>query len=602
MNKAVMKLNDTFNLDCSEDYYQSLFCHINYEGQTESQKKKNLLFKRMGLSLIRAVCSAYIYKEADLTTITRYDALVGYCCKITCKVLDATYHISDCLDDENRALYEKSNENITKEIVPRFISLLVTRDSFVTIFKSIEKAMQRFNMVKIISDVNSPNNGHIEKNIVKVGGKISSSRKSDIVEGFKWLKVDMDLLSLEQANAVLTLSYINVNPHINHQTFLSYTGEQCLSFYCLNAIYRNRLKQEYDSKHIIELLGKDKRYNKLISDKLFRYLYLVNVSPTEDKLAYDVKNTKKKVFLSIVGALWINGVMDSNVKAMQASIFYADTVINPIIFSNYTPKKKDKKKNENKKTQAPAQNQQKALSQPTRVKGLKLTSPQNIIDPKFINYSKEYVQATAVTKHSKPNPAKDIIKIIPSEKINNVSFDSYNTTLIIFKGTFRCRSRGHQITSATGLVSDLNGKRHKINVNYCANCDCYFLGADEYRYYKRMYGAILGNFELDYSMYESSYSSDYAETSILKVYGYTVDQGTNLSSYQRQGILAYMMDKGILSKARIIDYLNFFIRNHSNRDNYTLAVKKWKEDLEFVRNYCINTQRQFEIQNIKKNR
>ena len=84
--------------------------------------------------------------------------------------------------------------------------------------------------------------------------------------------------------------------------------------------------------------------------------------------------------------------------------------------------------------------------------------------------------------------------------------------------------------------------------------------------------------------------------------GYSVNQTDNLSSAVRQGILQYLIDSKVSNKPEIIDYLNFFIRRNGKKQNMGEAVRRWNEDLMWVREYQINRQRHFEISNIQKNK
>ena len=60
------------------------------------------------------------------------------------------------------------------------------------------------------------------------------------------------------------------------------------------------------------------------------------------------------------------------------------------------------------------------------------------------------------------------------------------------------------------------------------------------------------------------------------------------------------MDRKILRKDEILNYLDFFINNSRNRSNMQLAVKKWSDDQNWVRNYNIDYQRTFFIGDIKR--
>lgn len=188
---------------------------------------------------------------------------------------------------------------------------------------------------------------------------------------------------------------------------------------------------------------------------------------------------------------------------------------------------------------------------------------------------------------------------IPAE----VSFDGSEYVLYICKGTITCRKNDHHIVSVTGILVSLSGRQIRINVNYCIDCNLFFINYSEYKYYRDIYGALLGNFSVrKYHGYSESGYNGLAEESILRICGYTVNQADGLTSHQRQLILANMMDRNIISKYRIIEYLQFFINNSRYRYNMRLANKKWSDDLQWVREYRVDKQRHFVIDSIKKYR
>ena len=68
-------------------------------------------------------------------------------------------------------------------------------------------------------------------------------------------------------------------------------------------------------------------------------------------------------------------------------------------------------------------------------------------------------------------------------------------------------------------------------------------------------------------------------------YGYNVSQANGLSRENRKKILSAIIDNEIVSKSEIISYLDLFIKQRASMGNMQMAVAKWKEDREFVRNY-----------------
>lgn len=173
-------------------------------------------------------------------------------------------------------------------------------------------------------------------------------------------------------------------------------------------------------------------------------------------------------------------------------------------------------------------------------------------------------------------------------------------TLYVCKGLISCNRNGHNVESATGIMLAKNGAIIKINTNYCPQCRKYFISHDEYMRYRKLYGVLLGNIKLTNGSFLQS-EVELAEESILHMCGYSVNQTDNLSPAVRQGILQYLIDSKVSNKPEIIDYLNFFIRRNGKKQNMSEAVRRWNEDLMWVREYQINRQRYFEITNIQKN-
>ena len=53
-----------------------------------------------------------------------------------------------------------------------------------------------------------------------------------------------------------------------------------------------------------------------------------------------------------------------------------------------------------------------------------------------------------------------------------------------------------------GILPDLHGYSVKISVNYCTECNKYFLGYEKYKEYRKKYGILLGNTPIFYNNLE----------------------------------------------------------------------------------------------------
>ncbi len=82
-----------------------------------------------------------------------------------------------------------------------------------------------------------------------------------------------------------------------------------------------------------------------------------------------------------------------------------------------------------------------------------------------------------------------------------------------------------------------------------------------------------------------------ANESVLHLYGYNVSEADGLTEQERQGILARLMDYGIVSKGKIENHLKFMVFLGEKHPNMGNAVEKWKRDLLFANTYKLTDQR-----------
>ena len=64
--------------------------------------------------------------------------------------------------------------------------------------------------------------------------------------------------------------------------------------------------------------------------------------------------------------------------------------------------------------------------------------------------------------------------------------------------------------------------------------------------------------------------------------------------------LSKVIEKGILLKSEVVRYLEHFINMNGRRTGNEIALSKWKQDLEFVLQYKMAEQDEYEIRHIKK--
>ena len=73
------------------------------------------------------------------------------------------------------------------------------------------------------------------------------------------------------------------------------------------------------------------------------------------------------------------------------------------------------------------------------------------------------------------------------------------------------------------------------------------------------------------------------EESALHKAGYSVGQDSTLSTHQRQDLLANLIKTGQFKKSYIVHHLEYLIRINGKSEHNDIALKRWKNDLDFVR-------------------
>ncbi len=138
------------------------------------------------------------------------------------------------------------------------------------------------------------------------------------------------------------------------------------------------------------------------------------------------------------------------------------------------------------------------------------------------------------------------------------------------------------------LYSPYTNRYEIIKATHNKEEDISFVDISRYRKFVHEYGnpGIIPIFETNRS---SSYEyGDLKDESILKGYGYNVNQKDNLPAAYRQELLSEIIDLNIMSVFQIVRFLDFLIRS---RPHQRIAREKWMEDKKFVENYKVNPER-----------
>lgn len=186
------------------------------------------------------------------------------------------------------------------------------------------------------------------------------------------------------------------------------------------------------------------------------------------------------------------------------------------------------------------------------------------------------------------NSIKELESYIEEQK-NSPVFHAYSHILWVHRGVIKCVRDKHDIECITGYLQNKKGQMVKLNVNHCKHCERFFISYDEYLHYRDLYGPLICNIHLtEYGKLSGTVPR--AEDSLLSLIGYNVNQSDGLTDTERQYILSQILQNHIMKKNEIINYLNIFIRVNGAKHNMKFAVSKWKSDLDFVRNFQLETQ------------
>lgn len=197
-----------------------------------------------------------------------------------------------------------------------------------------------------------------------------------------------------------------------------------------------------------------------------------------------------------------------------------------------------------------------------------------------------------------------------SDKINEIGCISskqlYINDVIVIGDQTACvhdTHRTEEICVAVDFVKeDGNILRVEAKAFYCSKCNLFFMRKHDYRIMKVKAGnAKMCCQEIEQEKYYKghNFNNNLNDHSILNVYGYNVSANENLTVYQRQTILANIVDRGILTKNRIASYLSYFIRlNESKTKNFEDSIEKWNVDRDFILDYNVDFRRMVEPRKI----
>ena len=182
-------------------------------------------------------------------------------------------------------------------------------------------------------------------------------------------------------------------------------------------------------------------------------------------------------------------------------------------------------------------------------------------------------------------------------KATSKLFDFCNTKtpkeVVLYQGRNLCSNHPNKVHCITALVwCSRSEKLVPISLYHCEECNFYFINYESYKRYADKFGLPFLQLTTreHYFSTTNDYYSQLREQSDLAIYGYNVNQYTDMTHCERINLLTDLIDMGLITKAKIINHIEYLLRSRRN-EKYRLARIKWQEDLEYINDYKINTQR-----------
>lgn len=196
--------------------------------------------------------------------------------------------------------------------------------------------------------------------------------------------------------------------------------------------------------------------------------------------------------------------------------------------------------------------------------------------------------------------AKELLSIDASKQTIGIQ------DFVVKTNMFMCAHHNHHLEEITAIIYCIDKAglviEKQIMAGYCSECNVYYILDKDFLKLKES-GSILCRV-VDNSkdaIGKTGYYANLSKESILKQYGYSVNQIDDLNSQQRQTILEFLMATKILNKTEICSYLDWFINARKyNTTRFRSAISRWKEDRDFVEKYMLDSSKRILVRKITK--
>ena len=197
------------------------------------------------------------------------------------------------------------------------------------------------------------------------------------------------------------------------------------------------------------------------------------------------------------------------------------------------------------------------------------------------NNSENLEFAKSIVDEYKENEI-DPIKLLPQ-------FDVDVDKVVVRSNGFYC-NKNHGVIDIAGQVHLVNKKGNIITdvqpMAYCFSCNTFFILEETYKDLQKKGRVLAQVFKYESYLKDRERISEFnaegwKDESVLKICGYSVSTADGLSSRERQAILGRILDKNVMTKDRMLSYLDLFCRMSAFPD----AIAKWTEDRKYISQY-----------------
>lgn len=196
----------------------------------------------------------------------------------------------------------------------------------------------------------------------------------------------------------------------------------------------------------------------------------------------------------------------------------------------------------------------------------------------------------------------------PEEHEETTETKEYNIefgTFTVISNAFKC-NKNHDIEQIRASIEILTSGgsiiKETFSAGYCNDCKVFFILEKDFKSMKSK-GVLLCQLvtETEYVSTSSTNKFNLKAESLLHRCGYNVNASDELTTIQRQEILARVIDNNLYSISGLLSFLDWLIEraNKTSNKNLSDAIKKWEADRVFVESYESESQEKVPVIKIK---